>query len=427
MNYFNIKNTDEQVTFKQATIKGLGAGKGLFAAEYIPKLPTSFFEQITTMSNIEIAMQVMYPFVEDSLSKEDLQQILTETLSFQTPIHHLSDNYSVLELFHGPTMAFKDVGAGFMARCLAKFSNNNSDVVVLVATSGDTGSAVAHGFYKVKGVKVVILFPKDKVSPFQEYQMSSLGNNIRTIEVDGTFDNCQALVKQALHDVDLNKQLTLSSANSINVARFLPQMLYYFFAYKQLKHKLGSKQWIVSVPSGNFGNLTAGLYAKKMGLPIHKFVAANNENDTFFKYLQTGNYIEKPSISTYANAMDVGAPSNFVRIMQLYNNDWNAVKQDIMGHVANNEDILKKIDELYNTSKYIIDPHGAVGLIALEKFLNKNQLGTVLATAHPNKFDAVIRKVIPEFEKPKADLQSCTKGSINNNYADFVNEIMAFV
>lgn len=425
MKYINIKHPEESISFKEATIKGLGKDKGLFVPEKIPQLTKDFFEHIGSMSTIEIAHKVMQPFVENSLTNEELLQILTDTFSFETPVQHLHDNRYILELFHGPTMAFKDVGARFMARCLGKFTQNNKKVTVLVATSGDTGSAVAHGFYNVEGVNVVILFPKGKVSPFQEYQMTSLGKNIRAIEVDGTFDDCQTLVKQALHDENLKKQIALSSANSINVARFLPQMLYYFFAYKQLKHKISDKKWIVSVPSGNFGNLTAGLYAKAMGLPIHQFVAANNDNDTFYQYLQTGEYIAKPSVSTYSNAMDVGDPSNFVRIQQLFKNDKNAINNTILGKSVTNKVVLQKIAELYQKTNYTIDPHGAVGLIALEHFLDNDKIGTVLATAHPNKFDSVIRKVIPTFKEPKVDLSKCKKGSINNLYDDYVKEILS--
>lgn len=424
MKYFNIKDPKEQLSFKEATIQGLGKNKGLFVPEKIEKLPNSFFENITKMSDVDIAFTVMYPFVKGSLNKEELQQILTETFSFSTPVQPLFKNRYILELFHGPTMAFKDVGARFMARCLGKFTQNNKNVTVLVATSGDTGSAVAHGFYNVEGVNVVILFPKGKVSPFQEYQMTSLGKNIHTVEVEGTFDDCQALVKQALHDKELNEKVALSSANSINVARFLPQMLYYFFAYKQLKEKLANKKWMVSVPSGNFGNLTAGLYAQKMGLPIHKFVAANNDNDTFYQYLQTGKYTAKPSVSTYSNAMDVGDPSNFVRIQQLFNNDKNAIKDAILGFPVNNKTVLEKITELYQKTNYIIDPHGAVGLVALEHFLHNDEIGMVLATAHPNKFDTVIRKVIPDFKEPKVDLSKCFKESIKNSYNDYVKKII---
>ncbi|MDO4230282.1 MAG: threonine synthase, partial [Capnocytophaga sp.] len=351
--------------------------------------------------------------------KQELSEILTDVFSFETPVVQLLENTSILELFHGPTMAFKDVGARFMARCLGRFADKSRPTTVLVATSGDTGSAVAHGFYNVEGVRVIILFPKGKVSPFQEFQMTSLGKNITAVEVDGNFDDCQNLVKQALHDDLLNQSVALSSANSINVARFLPQMLYYFFAYKRLKSALKNREWIVSVPSGNFGNLTAGLYAQAMGLPIARFIAATNANDTFWQYLNTGVYQPKPSVSTYSNAMDVGDPSNFARVQELFKNDYHRIKEEIYSQVVSDVQTLAHIEEIYAQTGYILDPHAAVGHTALLHFIKPNQYGTVLGTAHPLKFDKVIQKVIPDFESPKADLTSCSKKSIKNDYNQY--------
>ena len=419
MNYYNINHKDEIVSFKEATLRGLGKEKGLFVPEYIPSLPSSFFEEITQKSNIEIAIEALYPYVTDSFTREELQKTLEEVFVFDTPVRELLSNTSVLELFHGPTMAFKDVGARFMARCLGKFSDKNNPTTVVVATSGDTGSAVANGFYKVEGVRVVILFPKGKVSPFQEYQMTSLGANIQAVEVDGTFDDCQFLVKQALADTSLKKERVLSSANSINVARFLPQMLYYCFAYKQVKNLLEGKDWVVAVPSGNFGNLTAGLYAYKMGLPVSKFIAANNANDTFAIYLQTGNYHAKPSVATLSNAMDVGDPSNFVRIQELFGHNLEAIRKMISSAVISDQETLDEITYIHNTLDYTLDPHSAVGHLALQKSLLPIQYGTVLSTASPKKFDEVIRRVIPSFPIPKVDLSACHKESIENSYTAY--------
>ena len=419
MNYYNINHKDEIVSFKEATLRGLGKEKGLFVPEYIPSLPSSFFEEITQKSNIEIAIEALYPYVTDSFTREELQKTLEEVFVFDTPVRELLSNTSVLELFHGPTMAFKDVGARFMARCLGKFSDKNNPTTVVVATSGDTGSAVANGFYKVEGVRVVILFPKGKVSPFQEYQMTSLGANIQAVEVDGTFDDCQFLVKQALADTSLKKERVLSSANSINVARFLPQMLYYFFAYKQVKNLLEGKDWVVAVPSGNFGNLTAGLYAYKMGLPVSKFIAANNANDTFAIYLQTGNYHAKPSVATLSNAMDVGDPSNFVRIQELFGHNLEAIRKMISSAVISDQETLDEITYIHNTLDYTLDPHSAVGHLAWQKSLLPSQYGTVLSTASPKKFDEVIRRVIPSFPIPKVDLSACHKESIENSYTAY--------
>lgn len=415
MNYYNIQHKDEVVSFKDATIKGLGRDKGLFVPERIPVLPISFFEEIEQLSDKEVATTALYPYVEGSMRREQLSQLLEEVFTFHTPVVELRDNLSVLELFHGPTMAFKDVGARFMARCLGAFADKSKPVTVLVATSGDTGSAVAHGFYGVEGVRVVILFPKGKVSAFQQWQMCSLGKNITAVAVEGTFDDCQALVKQALHDERLNEVMALSSANSINVARFLPQMLYYFFAYKQVKSHLKGRKWVVSVPSGNFGNITAGLYAQAMGLPIAQFIAANNANDTFYEYTLTGDYKAKPSVSTYSNAMDVGDPSNFARIQELFGGEYALIKEKVLAHRVSDAQTLSKIAEVAQQG-YVLDPHGAVALTALEHYLKGGQYGTFLATAHPQKFDAVLRKVLPDFKAPEVDLEGCSALQIPNDY-----------
>ena len=355
----------------------------------------------------------------ESLSDSELKQIVTETLAFDIPVVDLGHRVNVLELFHGPTLAFKDVGARFMSRCLGQFSNED-EVNVLVATSGDTGSAVASGFFGVEGVKVTILFPKGKVSKFQEYQMSSLGHNIIAVEVDGTFDDCQSLVKQAFQDIELNKKYSLSSANSINVARLLPQSLYYFLAYKQMKQRGIAQEIVISVPSGNFGNITAGILAKKMGLPIKRFVAANNANDTFYQYIQTGNWQTKSSVQTISNAMDVGAPSNFDRIQYFYNYDYQTICREISSHTYSDDETLNRMKSFYLAKNYVLDPHGAVGLLALEDHLNDSEQGIFLATAHPKKFESVVVQAIPDYPTELIDLNGCKKSLITNNYEAFV-------
>ncbi|MCP4437999.1 MAG: threonine synthase [Aureispira sp.] len=417
MQYFNTRNPEEKVSFKDAVVKGLADDKGLYMPESIPQLPDNFWKTITDKSDLEIAMEVIYPYVSDDLNKETLEKILAGTLSFSTPVVNVKDNIYSLELFHGPTMAFKDVGARFMSRCLGQFKSDQK-VTVLVATSGDTGSAVANGFWKIDGVDVLILFPKGKVSAFQEYQMTSLGHNIHTAEVEGAFDDCQTLVKQALCDPALKAKMQLSSANSINIARLLPQMLYYFFAYKQLQEKHAGQELVVCVPSGNFGNLTAGLVAKRMGLPVQHFIAATNANDTFTDFMKTGEYNPKPSVMTYSNAMDVGAPSNFERLHDLYNKDIEAIREDISSFSVSDEETLVEIKKTYEETSYILDPHGAVGKIALEKVLKPNQVGVFLETAHPKKFDSVVEKALPDADLELEPIAAYTssKVSIANDY-----------
>ncbi len=420
MKYINTKDINEKVSFREATLSGLATQKGLYVPETVPILPTTFFDNITQMDDTEITFEVMQPYVKDSLSESSLKKIIRETLSFPLPIVKLHKNIHVLELFHGPTMAFKDVGARFMARCLSEFTIPGKTVKVIVATSGDTGSAVANGFYKVEGVEVFILFPKGKISAFQEQQMISLNENITAIEVEGTFDDCQALAKQALNDQALKSTMLLSSANSINAARFLPQMLYYFLAYKQLQPLLEGREWIVSIPSGNFGNLTAGLYAKKMGLPVHRFIAANNANDTFYQYYHSGQYQPKPSVQTYSNAMDVGTPSNFERIMHLYRHNHKAIKKDMLAATFSDEATLEQISTTHQKTGYVLDPHGAIGLLALESQIKPEQVGLFLATAHPRKFEAVVKKAIPGYPTNKVNLDSGFKTKIKNDYNSLV-------
>lgn len=419
MKYENLANQNEKVSFKEAVLKGLGSSKGLFVPEKIPVLNKAFYDGIESQNKAEIAFQILAPFVNNEIPTEELKKIVEETINFDIPLVNINERTQILELFHGPTLAFKDVGARFMARCLGYFSDKTKETNVLVATSGDTGSAVAQGFYGVEGVKVIIAFPKGKVSPFQEYQMTSLDNNIKTLEVEGSFDDCQTLVKQALADEELQKRLNLSTANSINVARFLPQIIYYFLAYKQLKPKLKNRKWVVSVPSGNFGNLTAGLYAKAMGLPIHQFVAGNNANDTFYHYLETGLYQPKASVETYANAMDVGAPSNFERIISLYNYEHHKIKLDIVGEVVSNQEIVKEIQQTWEKDNYALDPHAAVGKIAADRFNFKDAYVTVLGTASPTKFDSIMKKAIPNFSDAVTPTYNNHKEEIANSFDEY--------
>ena len=418
MKYVSTRKNEEKVSFQEAVINGLSKNGGLYFPETVPTLPASFFESIESLENNEIAFQVLQPFVAGSLTDEQLKAVIATTITFPTPVVSVEKDVYALELFHGPTQAFKDVGARFMSRCLSRFyRNKEEDVTILVATSGDTGSAVAHGFFDLPGVAVTILFPKGKVSPFQEYQMTGLGKNIQVIEVDGTFDDCQKLVKEAFNDVELRKKMAISSANSINIARLLPQMLYYFFAYKQLKSKLYKKELVVSVPSGNLGNLTAGLLAKKMGLPVKRFISAHNANDTFHLYLSSGEFTIKPSVLTYSNAMDVGNPSNFERIAYLYQNDLELVKADVSSDRFGDEATIREIKRCAEENDYLTDPHGAVGLLALSESLKEGETGLFLETAHPQKFSKIMVKALPDYPLKKVNLDDCHKVSLNNSYA----------
>jgi threonine synthase len=394
MNYYSLNKKSSNVTFKEALIKGLAPDKGLYFPEKINKLSESFIANINNYSNEEIAYECIHQFIGSEIPESDLRKIITDVLSFDFPLTKLNDQISFLELFHGPTMAFKDVGARFMARCLAYFLKNQDEkksVTVLVATSGDTGGAVASGFYKVKGIKVVILYPKGKVSNVQEKQLTTLGENITALEVDGTFDDCQAMVKKAFLDEDLLNNINLTSANSINIARWLPQMFYFFFSYRDFKLSHSDKI-AFSVPSGNFGNLCAGMMAKEMGLPINKFIASNNINDVVNRYLKTKIYDAKPSIQTISNAMDVGDPSNFVRIINIYKNDFNLIKSNLYTCSFTDDETVEGIKELINKFNYIPDPHGAVGFLGVKDFIesNPNYKCIILETAHPAKFSEVI-------------------------------------
>ncbi|QFZ53532.1 threonine synthase [Oceanihabitans sp. IOP_32] len=397
MNYYSLNKKAPNTSFKEAVIKGLAPDKGLYFPEEIKPLPPSFFDNISTLSHTEIAFEAIKQFVSPDIPEATLKSIVEDTLNFDFPVVPLSDNISTLELFHGPTMAFKDVGARFMARCLGYFNRNNSkEVTVLVATSGDTGGAVAHGFLGVKGVKVVILYPSGKVSDIQEKQLTTLGENITALEVDGTFDDCQAMVKTAFLDENLTSKMQLTSANSINVARWLPQLFYFMFAYKQL-HKT-QNDIVFSVPSGNFGNVCAGMMAQQLGMPIKHFIAANNENNVVTRYLETRDYKAKPSVQTISNAMDVGDPSNFIRIQEIYKNKFETLKDNLSSYSFSDEETKQALLEIYNNFNYVADPHGAVGYLACKAYLkeNPNAHCVFLETAHPTKFLDVVEEVIQE-------------------------------
>ena len=397
MRYYSTNGKTEMVDLREAVVKGLAADNGLFMPERIVALPTTFYEQIDKLSFQDIAFTVAQAFFGEDVDADALRTIVNETLAFDCPVVPVQANRYALELFHGPTLAFKDVGARFMARLLSHFvgQDRKQAINVLVATSGDTGSAVANGFLGVEGVNVYVLYPKGKVSTIQESQFTTLGQNITAIEVDGVFDDCQALVKQAFMDKELNEQLLLTSANSINVARFLPQAFYYFYAYAQMKRQGLHSELVFCVPSGNFGNITAALFAHRMGLPVKRFIAANNANDVFYQYLQTGKYQPKPSVQTIANAMDVGNPSNFARIYDLYGGNHHTISQLIAGFRFSDDEIRATIRDCFQQTGYVLDPHGACGYKALQLSLSENEHGVFCATAHPAKFKETVDAVLP--------------------------------
>ena len=415
MNFYSLNKLAPNVTFKDAVIKGLAPDKGLYFPEKITPLSEEFLNNIEKYSNPEIGFEVIKQFVADEIPEKELKEIIEETLNFDFPIVAIEENIAALELFHGPTMAFKDVGARFMARCLGYFNKEEktAKVTVLVATSGDTGGAVASGFLGVESVDVVILYPSGKVSDVQEKQLTTLGKNITALEVTGTFDDCQAMVKRAFLDAELIANKNLTSANSINVARWLPQMFYFFFAYKQLKSK--NKDLIFSVPSGNFGNICAGLMAYKLGLPIKQFIAATNINDIVPNYLQTGIYTPKPSKQTISNAMDVGDPSNFVRILEIFKNDDAKLKEVLSSYAFTDKETQNAMKEIKEKYHYIADPHGAVGYLGLKKqAIDDNTFGIFLETAHPVKFLNVVEPIINEtIELPKQIKQVIDKEKVS--------------
>ena len=397
MRYYSTNGTAPIADLHKAVVKGLAEDKGLYMPERIQKLPKAFFDNIQDMTFQEIAYNVASAFFGEDVDLDALKDIVYDTLSFDCPVVEIKDKIYTLELFHGPTLAFKDVGARFMARLLQYFikqEGKGEQVNVLVATSGDTGSAVANGFLGVDGIHVYVLYPKGKVSPIQECQFTTLGKNITAIEVDGVFDDCQALVKNAFMDAELNQHMKLTSANSINVARFLPQAFYYFNAYARMKAQGKADDLVMCVPSGNFGNICAALFGHEMGLPIKRFIAANNANDIFYKYLQTGKYEPKPSKQTLANAMDVGDPSNFARIYDLYGKSHERISSLISGATYTDDEIRQTMKQCYEETKYILDPHGACGYQALADGLNPGEIGVFCETAHPAKFKEKVDNIL---------------------------------
>lgn len=413
MKYYSTNKQASDATLEEAVVRGLAGDKGLYMPREIKPLPASFYDEIENLSFQEIAYRVADAFFGEDVPADVLKQIVYDTLSFDAPVVKVKDNIYSLELFHGPTLAFKDVGGRFMARLLGYFirKEGKKQVNVLVATSGDTGSAVANGFLGVEGIRVYVLYPKGKVSEIQEKQFTTLGQNITAIEVDGTFDDCQALVKNAFMDEELKAHMQLTSANSINVARFLPQAFYYFYAYAQMKKRGKADNLVICVPSGNFGNITAGLFGKRMGLPVKRFIAANNRNDIFYQYLKTGVYTPRPSVATIANAMDVGDPSNFARILDLYGGSHEAISGEISGETYTDEQIRETVQKAYEETGYLLDPHGACGYRALAEGLKPGETGVFLETAHPAKFLQTVEAIIGTKVDIPEKLQAFMRGT----------------
>ncbi|MFT6602411.1 MAG: threonine synthase [Dokdonia donghaensis] len=432
MHYYSLNNKAPQVTFDTAVIKGIAPDKGLYFPERIPTLPTQFWETIEELSKEEIAYQVMQPYVGETMDETTLREIVADVLSFDFPIVPITSHIGTLELFHGPTMAFKDVGARFMARCLGQFlkeQNQQEEVTVLVATSGDTGGAVARGFYKVPGIKVVILYPSGKVSDVQERQLTTLGENITALEVDGTFDDCQAMVKRAFLDTDITSIKQLTSANSINVARWLPQSLYYLFAYKELKKQGKADKIVFSVPSGNFGNICAGMVAHLMGMPVHHFVAAVNSNTTIPRFMKTGDYSPTPTVPTISNAMDVSDPSNFVRVLQLFENSRQLLSTKFSSYSYCDNATRGAMLNIYKEHNYTADPHGAVGYLGLKEYLkdHPDAHGIFLETAHPIKFLPAVEPVVGPLALPEQikELMNAQKDALAiSDYQELKNHLL---
>ena len=424
MKYYSTNHKSDDVTLRDAVVRGLAPDRGLYMPERLNKLSKEFFDNIDKMTFQEMSFEVAKAFFGEDIPADDLKRIVYDTLAFETPVVKVDDNIYSLELFHGPTLAFKDVGARFMARLLGYFNKEEKQLVnVLVATSGDTGSAVANGFLGVEGVHVYVLYPKGKVSPIQECQFTTLGRNITAVEVDGVFDDCQALVKNAFMDAELTQRMKLTSANSINVARFLPQAFYYFNAYAQMKRLGKADNLVICVPSGNFGNITAGLFGWFMGLPVKRFIAANNANDIFYNYLKTGVYSPKPSVQTLANAMDVGDPSNFARVLDLYGGSHKDIAGHIGGATYTDEQIKETLKECFERTGYLLDPHGTCGYRALREQLQPGEYGVFLETAHPAKFKEKVDAITGGDVEIPARLQAFMKGTkqsieISKDYAD---------
>ena len=428
MKYISLNYNSKSTLFHNAVKRGLAPDRGLYFPETIPQLPRSFFDGIEKLSIPEMAYRVIKPYVGNKILKEKLMEIVTETLDFDFPIIDINENIAALELFQGPTLAFKDVGARFMARSLGYLNqDSNEKINVLVATSGDTGGAVANGFLGVEGINVFIFYPKGKVSEIQEKQLTTLGHNITAFEVDGVFDDCQEMVKTAFLDSGLSS-LNLTSANSINVARWLPQMFYYFIAFRALKSK--NKRLVFSVPSGNFGNICAGIMGQQMGLPIDHFIASTNVNDAVPRYLETGTYNPMPTIQTISNAMDVGNPSNFIRIQKIFNNDAVKMKKYLSGYRYTDQQTRKALKEIYDLKNYIADPHGAVGYLGLKEYLNQQKedlYGVFLETAHPVKFfDSVNKTLKLEVAIPERLKDTLSKEKVSVPIKDY-SELKAYL
>lgn len=425
MQFYSTNTPALRASLQEAIFKGLPDDNGLYMPVEIPRLSDSFLKNLANYSFQEIAFEIAHALLHEDIPASDLKKIIDAAIDFPAPVVQLDDHTCVLELFHGPSLAFKDFGARFMAQTMSYFNRSeDKQLVILVATSGDTGGAVAAGFYKTPGIQVVILYPSGKVSPLQEKQLTALGHNITALEIDGTFDDCQALVKKAFLDQEVTRSVRLSSANSINIARLIPQSFYYFEAYKQVMNQ--GKTVVFSVPSGNFGNLTAGLLAQKMGLPVAHFIAATNSNDVVPEYLSTGTYTPRPSQRTLSNAMDVGAPSNFARMLDLYCSTWNIMKSDISGYGFSDAATIEAMKEIHAQYNYVIDPHGAVGYLALKKYQETHpaHLGIILETAHPSKFiedvESILEKQVPIPER-LAVLHDAQKVSVkmNTQYDNF--------
>jgi threonine synthase len=432
MNYYSTNNKNKIYSFKEAFVKGLADDNGLFVPEHVPQLPADFFSKIETLTLAQIAVEVLTPFISQDLKRDEIKHICEATFTFEIPVAKVEDNIYSFELFHGPTAAFKDVGARFLANCYAILADKNKKSLLLVATSGDTGSAVANAFLGIRNVDVVILYPHNKVSPMQEKQFASLGENISAFAVDGTFDDCQQLVKQAFLDEELKTTFQLSSANSINIARWLPQSVYYFYAYAQLKKQLKTalKPIVISVPTGNLGNLTAGLLAKKMGLPIHYFISATNDNNTIPEFLRSGVFTPKASVPTISNAMDVGNPSNYSRMLYLYDAAFDAIRADVKGVYFDDETTKKALIKTHQDFNYLMDPHGTVGYLALKQLITPKETGLFLETAHPAKFSEVVEPLIkktvalPESLK-KFENRVVTSQPIANDFAKFKKKLIS--
>ena len=432
MKYYSTHNRNLKVSLREAVLQGLASDNGLFMPEKVSALPKDFFENISEMSFPDIAYSVAHSIFGSDVDASELRKIIRHTITFDAPLVQVEEDIFALELFHGPTLAFKDFGARFMSRMLGHFAEQQErDVFILVATSGDTGSAVANGFYKVPGTRVVVLYPSGKVSEIQEKQFTTLGENIVALEVSGTFDDCQRIVKQAFLDEDIRRKFFITSANSINIARLIPQTFYYFYAYSKLVAR--KKPIVFSVPSGNFGNLTAGLLAKRMGLPVHHFVASTNSNDVVPKYLSTRVFSPKPSVQTISNAMDVGNPSNFQRMLDLYDNEFEKLSKDVTAYSFDDEQTRDAIRTVSRESNYLMDPHGAVGYLGIRKYLGAHKgetLGVFLETAHPAKFqDVVVSAIGAPITLPSGltKFLAARKQSIRigNSYAEFRKAFLA--